>query len=187
MIRNPTPNIPNVADEPAQHRRILEQLLAEHRDFLLSTARRLCGPIDSEDLVHDVVEKILRNTNVAPRAGQERAWLAVVLHNQFIDRLRRIKARREDATSDFLEVASVPTERDVWWQHLTEADIRAKLQEVSPELRSAFELFTFERKSYVDIAAALNISKATVGTRILRARLQLRELLGATTTTRGAR
>jgi RNA polymerase sigma-70 factor (ECF subfamily) len=40
-----------------------------------------------------------------------------------------------------------------------------------------FELFAFEGRSYDDIAAALGIAKATVGTRILRARQKLRELL----------
>jgi DNA-directed RNA polymerase specialized sigma24 family protein len=50
-------------------------------------------------------------------------------------------------------------------------------QRLEPEFRQVFTLHAFERRSYKDIAAALDIPQNTVGTRLLRARKKLRVLL----------
>ena len=51
------------------------------------------------------------------------------------------------------------------------------LQGLEPEFREVFTLHAFERRSYKDIATALDIPQNTVGTRLLRARRKLRVLL----------
>lgn len=183
MIRNKAADIPNNSVAAARLRRQLEALLLEHRPFLRGLALKLYGNrADADDLVQDVMEKLLRTAPTLPESGHGRPWLAAVLHNQFIDRLRRANARKETPQAELTEPA-VPVLAHVepWWQALSADDVQAQMANLSDELRSAFELFTYQNKSYIEIAEQLQISKATVGTRILRARQKLRELLRPTT------
>jgi RNA polymerase sigma-70 factor, ECF subfamily len=144
---------------------------------LTQMARRLCrSNIDPDDLVQDVLEKTLRSP--VPEGANVRAWLSRVMRNLFIDKLRRDRSRREDLTAE--PTAASPTdEPPAWWELLSEEEVRAVLARVPADQRITFELFAFEGKSYDEIAATLDIAKATVGTRILRTRQRLRSLLGA--------
>jgi RNA polymerase sigma-70 factor (ECF subfamily) len=162
--------------EVARQRRQLEAMAREHGPYLRGLARRLCrAQLDPDDLVQDVLERALR---AAPPAGaNERAWLGRVMHNLFIDKLRRRAARREDPSSAMIEEVSPASDELPWWISLTEADVRAQLARLPEEQRVTFELFAFAGASYDEIAARLGIAKATVGTRILRARQRIREQL----------
>jgi RNA polymerase sigma-70 factor (ECF subfamily) len=176
LSREETPTSSVVSMEEARFRRRADVLLREHGDYLHGLARRLCrNHFDPDDLVQDVLEKTVRAPDAIPAGANERAWLSRVMHNLFIDRLRRKQARREDPIN--VDVPAVPKDEHAWWESLTVGDIRAKLAQLSEEQRATFELFAFEGKSYDEIASQLGIAKATVGTRILRARTRLRELL----------
>lgn len=97
------------------------------------------------------------------------------MQNLFIDKIRRTKARREDLTAD--PIAAPVPEDHAWWESITVEQVKRQLTRLSAEQRQTFELFALEGKSYDQIAATLGIAKATVGTRILRARQKIRELL----------
>jgi RNA polymerase sigma-70 factor (ECF subfamily) len=156
-----------------EHKRA-DELMRQHGDYLLGLAKRLCrSHIDPEDLVQDVLEKAMRYE--LPEGANERAWMSRVLHDQFIDRLRRSQTERAQPMED--EPVAMPPEQEAWSEALTSDQVRAQLPRLSAEQREAFELFMFERLSYDEIAKRLAIAKATVGTRILRARIKLRELL----------
>ncbi|MEO6771963.1 MAG: RNA polymerase sigma factor [Kofleriaceae bacterium] len=150
-----------------------------HGTYLRGLAHRLCrSQLDPDDLVQDLFEKTLLTP--VPDGANARAWLSRVLHNLFIDKLRRAQARREDLVPD--PVGPEASDHGLWWEKLTEAAVRAQLVKLPEEQRVTFELFSFDGKSYDEIAATLGIAKTTVGTRILRTRQKLRELL---TTERG--
>jgi len=160
--------------DDARRLRQVEQWTRSHADYLRQLAHKLCrSQFDPDDLVQDVFEKLVRSP--IPTGANERAWLARVMHNQFIDMTRRRAARRED---ELPEAIPAPVEGEPgWWHALDAEDVRMTLAKLPEEQRATFELFAFENKSYDEISAALGIAKATVGTRILRARLKLRELL----------
>ena len=148
-------------------------MTSAHGAYLRGLARRLCRTqLDPDDLVQDLFEKALHDP--IPAGANERAWLARVMHNLFIDKLRRHTARREDLTDKVLEQAE---EQRLWWEALTEDAVRAQLVNLPQDQRVTFELFALDHRSYEQIAAQLGIAKATVGTRIMRARKRLRELL----------
>ena len=160
--------------EDARTQRQLEQLTRAHGAYLRGLAGKLCrSQLDPDDLVQDVLEKTLRFP--VPDGANERRWLAKVMHNLFIDKLRRKRTRREEPL-EALDPPSTVEER-LWWETITEEQIREALTRLPEEQRVTFELFAFERRSYDEIASQLKIAKATVGTRILRARQKLRELL----------
>jgi len=146
------------------------ELVLKHRAHLARVARQLCGnAFDADDLVHDVVETMLRRP--PPELANERAWLGRTLRNRFIDRLRRITARREESLAD-RELAAEPPAGDV-------AAVVAELARLPDPQRETLALFALEDCNYDEIAARLGIAKATVGTRILRARRTLARALAA--------
>lgn len=162
--------------DEARWRKRADELTRRHGEYLQGLARKLCrNQFDPDDLVQDLFEKTIRSPQAIPADANERAWLSRVLHNLFIDRLRRKNARREEPI-DADPVAATTDER-AWWESITAEDIRAQLARIPSEQRVTFELFAFEGRSYDEIAAQLGIAKATVGTRILRARVKLRQLL----------
>ena len=176
----PPDDVPAIASlDEARRRRALEALAREHHGFLMSFARKLCGQIDEPaDLVQDVLEKAVRTPERIPADGT-RNWLVRVMRNTFIDRLRHHGATpRHDAIDD-TQVAAPIVEAPAWWTALDADDIRARVGELPDDQRAVFELFAFGHLSYQEIATRLGIPKATVGTRILRARRRLRELFAA--------
>jgi RNA polymerase sigma-70 factor (ECF subfamily) len=165
-----------VSMQEARERKRADELMRQHGDYLLGLAKRLCrNHFDPEDLVQDVLEKTVRSPDAIPAGANERAWMSRVLHNQFIDRVRRTQTRREQPME--AEPIATPPEQEAWWQTLTSDQVRAQLARLPADQRETFELFIFQQLSYDEIAARLTIAKATVGTRILRARAKLRELL----------
>lgn len=173
LIREDRPESSVSSLEDARRRRELAELTRAHGDYLRGLAQKLCrSQLDPDDLVQDVLEKALHTP--IPADANARAWLSRVMKNLMIDKLRRKHARREDLVA---EPSPPAPDRPAWWERLTEDAVRAQLVHLPPEQRATFERFAFEGKSYDQIAAELSIAKATVGTRILRARQKLRELL----------
>ena len=58
-------------------------------------------------------------------------------------------------------------------------DFRAAVSSLGGDFRLIYQLHAFEGQSYDQIASGLAIPKATVGTRLLRARKKLKALLSS--------
>jgi RNA polymerase sigma-70 factor (ECF subfamily) len=156
----------------------VDELVREHGEFLRRLAAHLCrSSFDPDDLVQDVLERTVRHASRLPADADHRAWMARVTRNLFIDRVRRRASSHVAASLEGEPAAPPPEEPRPWWEHLGADDVRARLHDLPAELRGAFELFALEGCSYQEIAARLGIPKATVGTRILRARRHLKRLL----------
>jgi RNA polymerase sigma factor (sigma-70 family) len=102
--------------------------------------------------------------------------MSIVLRHLVYDRLRR---QRVAATNAAQRVAAATYAEDAvpWWCELDATAVRTELRHLSPPLRETFELFTFEARSYEDIARRLRVAESTVGVRISRARAALRQRL----------
>lgn len=150
-----------------------------HCQFARHLARRLCrGHIDHEDLAQDAIERWLRALPDLAPSGNHRGWLTIVLRNLFIDRLRTRGTRRELGT-DCARLLAVDQEAAPWWSELRACDVDRELARLPRDQRTTFRMFAFEGKSYDEIARALRITRSTVGTRLLRARSRLKEMLVA--------
>lgn len=163
----------------AAQRRQLDGIFRSNERFLRSLAQRLCrSSFEPGDLVQDTLERCTRRGRALLSVACPRAWMARVMRNLFIDRVRRCHGC--PAVVPFDDQAPLPTaERRAWWEDLDAADVRAGLHEVASQHRRAFELFAFKGCSYSEIASHLGITPATVGTRILRARRQLKQIIAA--------
>lgn len=150
--------------------------IREHCEFVRGLARALSrGRGDHEDLAQDAIERWLRALPLLPAEANHRGWLTTVLRNLFIDRFRR-RARRGELPLDCERLAAPPGETSRW-QEIGAAELDRELAKLPSDQRATLQLFVFEGKSYDEIASQQGIAKATVGTRILRARQRLRDLL----------
>jgi RNA polymerase sigma-70 factor (ECF subfamily) len=164
-------------------RRRLAQVQREHGAYLRDLAGRMCrSQFDPDDLLQDVLMTAAVQLTKLPPDTNLIAWLTRVMKNRFIDRCRRKQSAVVTTPSLPIDEERIPgrvSDDEEWWEKLDADDIRARLGDLPTELREAFELFAFRSLSYQEIAAQLGIPKATVGTRILRARQRLRNLLTA--------
>lgn len=154
--------------------------LSQHEAVLKTIAMRLCRDAnEAKDLVQDTFERALRATS-SQVPENPRAWLVTIMHNLFVDRCRR--KRREPAMVSFGEQTDVTPfepEPEPEWTSISMEQLKTALASLDEGFRRVYELHCFEGASYDEIAQKLNIAKNTVGTRLVRARLKLRELLRA--------
>jgi RNA polymerase sigma-70 factor (ECF subfamily) len=156
-------------------------LVTEHGAHLRAVALRLSGnAADASDLVQDALERAMRAFHTLEPGTNARAWLVTILHNLFIDRCRRRTREPRAVPVDDVAVAAPPAPSDdpePPWASLGPEDLRRALAELDPDFRVVYTMHALEHRSYVEIAETLGINKATVGTRLLRAREKLRRLL----------
>lgn len=156
------------------------RILAEQLPILRAVARNLVrNSMEVEDLVQDVYERALRQLDRIDLTANPRGWMVTVLHNLHIDRCRQRARMKPHVPHDDLPLA-VPEEREApAWASITTDDVRRAAALLPPELRDAYVMFALDGRSYIEVAEALGIPKATVGTRLSRARARLKELLTA--------
>ncbi|MCE9669136.1 RNA polymerase sigma factor [Myxococcus stipitatus] len=153
----------------------------EHESALNATALRLCGnAADARDLVQETLLKGLENLARYRPGTDGRAWLCTILHHLFIDRCRaRTRERRADVSAEELSerLAAPEPEAAPAWAAIGPDELRAALERIPEEFATVYRLHALEGRSYIEIAERLGIPKATVGTRLIRARRKLKELL----------
>ncbi len=158
-----------------------DQIIREHGAALLGLALRYTRERDDAwDLLQDTFERSLRRPPAALTPGKARAWLSTIMRNLFIDahRTSKVHARvvaalaQGDAADEIDEAAELPL-----WRTVDEADVLRCLGALPRTLREIFELHVEQGLGYEEIAARLGIPRATVGTRLLRMRRQLRRLV----------
>ena len=147
------------------------------RDYLLvvNVAARVLGSRDqAEDVAQEVFISFGRSS--VP-AGEARGWLSVAAAHTALNLLRsgRRRASREEtvaagATSDVADVAEavVTTEE--------RTSVRAALARL-PRRQAVALVLRHSGLSYADVAAALDLSPASVGTTVRRAEAALRKEL----------
>lgn len=156
-----------------------DALVPCHEPWLRVLATRLAGNrAEADDLVQDTLERALKAWSQFDEDTNVRAWLATILNHLFLDRCRRhTRVGSPLAIEEVAErIAQTPPEPEPAWADLSEADVRAALVHVQPEFREVFTLH-LDGLSYQAIATRLGIPRPTVGTRLLRARRQVRAAL----------
>jgi RNA polymerase sigma-70 factor (ECF subfamily) len=166
-------------DEAPRHRRVAELVRANARS-LESYALALCGnPPDAQDLVQQTFERVLTLPRERLPRHNGRAWLCTVLRHLFLDAQRRETSgpRRVDIDLGGLPDVTPDEPPAPRWQELTAREVRAALERLDEPIAATFCLHALEGRSYADISRALGVPVNTVGTRLLRARRQLRVVL----------
>ena len=155
-----------------------------HLDALYATARRLTrDPAEAEDLVQDTYVKAFRNRRRFRAGTNLRAWLFTILHNTFLNDIRRRKGspveldgERADRAAG-REPAPGPTPEEALLARATAGEVDAALASLPGVFRQAVWLRDAQELPYADIADALQVPIGTVMSRIARGRRLLHDRL----------
>ena len=157
-----------------------EDMAAQYEALLYSRAIRLLhSPQDAWDLVQDTFERALRGYPRFQQGSNLRVWLMTIMQHLFIDRCR--KQSREPAAEPIDEEQMATPEpasaTGAGWEQITDQQVADALAQLESPFREVYQLRLLDNCSYDEIAERLTIPRATVGTRLMRARKKLRETL----------
>lgn len=129
---------------------------------------------DADDLVQDCVEKAILGWGSLRNEDRLRQWMFSILHNQFLNDLRRRRNRQADRHDPLdMDIPDLRTQADqVYLRQVLRAVGR-----LEPDRRAVLTLVAVEGFSYEAVAGILGIPIGTVMSRLSRARADLRTLL----------
>jgi RNA polymerase sigma factor (sigma-70 family) len=153
------------------------RIFGEHRELLIAVAYRILGSVaDAEDVVQ---EGWLRWRKVDPaEVADPRSFLVRVTTRLAIDRLRRVKARRESYIGPWLPepfLTSHDVAEDVALAESVSMAMLVVLETLSPLERAVFVLREAFGMPYAEIAEILGRSEVAVRQLARRARNHVRE------------
>jgi RNA polymerase sigma-70 factor (ECF subfamily) len=135
---------------------------------------------EASDLLQSTLERAWKHFGTLSHHDNVPSWSFVVMRRLFVDEYRKNRLRLTSALDDCDDLAAPASERRPLWTRFTLEDVTRVLPALEPRLREPYYLHEFEGYSYREIAERLEIPSATVGTRILRARAQVKTLLLST-------
>jgi RNA polymerase sigma-70 factor, ECF subfamily len=129
----------------------------------------------ADDLVQDSIERAIRQSAQLRDLPQLPGWLRRILHNLYVDEIRRNKGRAKE--QDIAELAdhlqlSVPAS-----DGMAGRDFLRAINALSVEHRQILLLVGLDGLDYREIAEELAIPIGTVMSRLARARERLRTLM----------
>jgi RNA polymerase sigma-70 factor (ECF subfamily) len=132
---------------------------------------------EASDLLQATLERAWKHFGRLSHYDNVPGWSFVVMRRLFVDEYRRNRLRATSALDECDDFAAPTSERRPLWTRFTLDDVTRALPMLAPSVREPYRLHEFEGLSYREIAERLEIPIATVGTRILRARSQVKALL----------
>ncbi|HSW17974.1 MAG TPA: sigma-70 family RNA polymerase sigma factor [Ramlibacter sp.] len=154
---------------PAPDAELVAQIPALRRYARALTGDRWAA----DDLVQDTLERACRRWRLWAAGSDLRAWLFTVMHNLFIDSLRRAARQPSEAVDPHLleDIAQAPAALE---QAL---DLQRCLMLLPAEQREVLLLVSLEDLSYEQVARITGSPTGTVMSRLSRGRARLRELM----------
>jgi RNA polymerase sigma-70 factor (ECF subfamily) len=156
-----------------------------HRDIeaeiprLRRYARALTRDIvTADDLVQDCLTRALGKLHLWQEGTDLRAWLFTILHNQYVNHIRR--AVREGAAVGLNESEPLLSRAPQQGKRLELRDLERALAKLPEEQRSVILLVGLEGMRYEEVAAVLDVPVGTIRSRLSRGREALRRLTGTT-------
>jgi RNA polymerase sigma-70 factor, ECF subfamily len=159
----------------AGDREAVAELYDLYAPVLVPIARRIVGTsAEAEDVLHDAFVSLdARARHYSAERGSVLAWLAILVRNLSIDRIRRRDTRR--AVDD--PNAALASLVEFTWANPEQAAILASIRDrvlnalvsLTPTYRVTLELAFFEGLGYAEIAEREGIPVGTVKSRVSRA------------------
>jgi RNA polymerase sigma-70 factor, ECF subfamily len=127
----------------------------------------------ADDLVQDCLERAWRKADRWEAGTDLRAWLFTVMHNVYINGLRRKLPETEPMEhTDYEDPRPQTPDAGI---HLR--DLEQSLARLSPEQREVLLLVCLEEMSYEQVAAVTGVPIGTVMSRLHRARERMRAFM----------
>ena len=143
---------------------------------------------DAEDVAQEAILKALTHLKSFRREAKFSTWLIQITINEARMRLRKDHRHLYDSLDDSVDTEEgdyIPKDfadwREIPSEELEQKRLREALQKaiaaLAPKYQEVFIMRDVENFSIADTAKALGITVASVKTRLLRARLQMRDAL----------
>ncbi|MDX1924884.1 MAG: RNA polymerase sigma factor [Pirellulaceae bacterium] len=140
----------------------------------MHVAKRIVGEFDAADVVQDAFVKLFSKLLTFRGNSNFSTWIHRFMVNEALQHLRRRNRPVANGRS-FLDTDGLQAEDS---QPLEVAEsVEKAMAAIDPELRTIFELKELDEMSYSQIAEVIGIPEGTVGSRLNRARRELKEQL----------
>jgi RNA polymerase sigma-70 factor (ECF subfamily) len=130
----------------------------------------------ADDLVQDCLTRALGKLHLWQEGTDLRAWLFTILHNQYVNHVRR--SVREGAAVGLNESEPLLTRAPQQGKRLELRDLERAIAKLPEEQRSVILLVGLEGMRYEEVAAVLDVPVGTIRSRLSRGREALRRLMG---------
>jgi len=173
--------------KPAKDARAFETVMREHNRMLFRTARAILrDDAEAEDALQDAYVQAFNSLGSFRGASKLSTWLARIVANQALMRLRKTARRAEIVP---IEPSATPEIEQITDSDMDNAPdssaerkqmrglLEAQIDALPDLYRTVFMLRAVEELSVEETAAVLDMPPATVRTRFFRARSLLREAL----------
>jgi RNA polymerase sigma-70 factor (ECF subfamily) len=129
-----------------------------------------------DDLVQECLCRALAKKHLWAEGTDLRAWLFTIMHNQFVNVVRR---GVREGTPVHISDAELPLTRAASQDHRLELrDLNRALAVLPEEQRSVILLIGLEGMAYETAAEVLGVPVGTIRSRLSRGRAELRKLMG---------
>jgi RNA polymerase sigma-70 factor, ECF subfamily len=133
--------------------------------------------VTADDLVQDCLTRALGKLHLWQEGTDLRAWLFTILHNQYVNHIRR--AVREGSAVGLNESEPLLSRAPQQSKRLELRDLERAIAQLSEEQRVVILLVGLEGMRYEEVAAVLDVPVGTIRSRLSRGREALRRLTGA--------
>ena len=156
-------------------------LIERYADKLTRYGKRfLSDKDDIEDTVQNVFVKAYININSFDTSRSFSSWIYRIAHNEYVNILKKKKMSYFSLFEFDTFFPQLVMGKSAYEEAITreqKIEIEKALNCLAPKYKEPLLLFLYEDKSYEEISEILQIPKATVGVRIMRARKQLEKEL----------
>jgi RNA polymerase sigma factor (sigma-70 family) len=181
----------DLAPSPHDQAAEFDRLLGEHVPALYGSAYRWTGEAHrAEDLVQELLVRLYPRLGELRELDRVRPWALRVMYRIFIDQLRRERGspvqfgadeQQEDSAADeehdgYIDPSPGPAE--LAEREISEARIVAAWEQLGEEHRIVLSMHDIEDYSLPELAQIMEVPIGTLKSRLHRARVKLRELLG---------
>ena len=159
----------------------MDQYIRKYGKRLYGLCMTLCADKhEADDLYQDTLVKVLKRFDTYDPSRDFEPWLTRLCVNTYRDRLRRLSRSpflnfsSNETKEAFLLTATAPEKEDY-------SDLYAAIDQLPEKLRLTIILFYFQDMDIEKTALTLGIPTGTVKSRLHKARIQLKEVLGRET------
>ena len=148
------------------------EMISQQRDRLFRIALAWCGDsMLADDLVQEAVSRGIANKNQLQDPDKLPAWIFRILHNCWMDYLRRYRPMLDIDNDEFL--SDKGPESDFNEMYIIRS-VRLAVAKLPVGQRQVISLIDLEERRYAEVAEILGIPIGTVMSRLNRARASLK-------------
>jgi RNA polymerase sigma-70 factor (ECF subfamily) len=153
--------------------RRIEEEIPRLRRYARALTREVTA---ADDLVQDCLARALSKVHLWQEGTDLRAWLFTILHNQYVNHVRR--AVREGTAVGLSETEPNLTSQPNQNKRLELRDLERAIAKLPEEQRAVLLLVGLEGMRYEEVATVLDVPVGTIRSRLSRGREMLRQLMG---------